>query len=104
MDRRGHFHILAHVYTTSRYNSSEALAISGHAFSEDGVEWTFSPHQPYSNAVQRVDNTTQHFATLERPKLVFADPADPHRPTHLLNGASPVWNVSARRSRYGHRM
>jgi hypothetical protein len=31
------------------------------------------------------------FATLERPKLLFADKADPLRPTHLLNGASPVW-------------
>ena len=95
VDRRGHFHVLAHVYTTRPFNRSVELAVSGHAFSLDGLRWTFSPHQPYSNAVSRADGSVQHFATLERPKLLFADPADPHRPTQLLNGASPVWGHNA---------
>jgi hypothetical protein len=51
----------------------------------------FSPHEPYGNEVRRTDGSTDRFATLERPKLVFADAADPHRPTHIINGVSPVW-------------
>ena len=53
--------------------------ISGHAYSIDGYNWTFSPIQPYSNAVQRTDGTVQHFATLERPKLLWGDAEDPFR-------------------------
>ena len=37
----------------------------------------------------------QHFATVERPKLLFTDSADPYRPTHLLNGACPYWDGNA---------
>jgi hypothetical protein len=45
----------------------------------------------YSNAVERIDGELQRFATLERPKFLYADPSQPMRPTHLINGASPVW-------------
>ena len=62
--------------------------ISGHAFSEDGIAWTFSDVQPYGNAVPRTDGTVDHFATMERPKLFFGDAADQTRPTHILNGVS----------------
>jgi hypothetical protein len=96
VDRRGHFHLLAHVWTSQPYvSSSVALPISGHAFSEDGLSWSFSAHQPYSNAVSRADGSVQYFATLERPKLLFGDPRDPHRPTQLLNGACPYWDSNA---------
>jgi hypothetical protein len=53
--------------------------------------WTFADMQPYSNAVVRTDGSVQNFATLERPKLLWGDHADPYRPTAILNGASPVW-------------
>ena len=53
--------------------------------------WQFSAAEPYDNLVRHADGTVQSFATLERPKLLFADPKRPHTPTHLINGASPVW-------------
>jgi hypothetical protein len=91
-DRRGGWHVLAHVYAAHATYPNNP--ISGHAFSADGLNWTFSQAQPYSNAVLRVGGSVQMFATLERPKLHFNDASDPHRPTALFNGASPVWNAS----------
>lgn len=35
----------------------------------------------------------KNYSTMERPKLLFADEGDPLRPTHLLNGVSPVWDT-----------
>ena len=89
VDSRGNFHILAHVWGNAKpfpYNP-----ISGHGFSADGISWTWSTVEPYTNRVERVGGDIQRFATLERPKFLFADPSDPTRPTHLTNGASPVW-------------
>ena len=83
--------MLAHVYLTEPY---PANAISGHAYSVDGITWTMSPIEPYSNAVVRTDGTVSMFATLERPKLLFSDDSDPYRPTAIFNGASPYWNAS----------
>ena len=39
-----------------------------------------------------MDGSVKNYSTMERPKLLFADEGDPLRPTHLLNGASPVWD------------
>ena len=66
--------------------------ISGHAYSIDGYNWTFSPIQPYSNAVHRTDGTVQHFATLERPKLLWGDADDPFREYRAgsSNGIAPA--------------
>ena len=86
------FHILAHTYTMEPYPSNP---ISGHTFSTDGHNWTFSDVEPYSNAVQHKDGSIQHFATMERPKFLFADPTSPTRPTHLINGVSPIRNASS---------
>lgn len=72
------------------------LPISGHGYSRDGLHWTFSRTEPYTGAVQRADGTVKNYATMERPKLLFADPNDPTRPTHLLNGASPVWDADGK--------
>ena len=90
IDARGHFHVLSHTWSALPYPSN---AISGHAFSIDGGagSWQFSAAEPYDNLVRHADGTVQSFATLERPKLLFADPKRPHTPTHLINGASPVW-------------
>ena len=90
---RGHWHILAHTYVNDPY---PAQSISGHGYSRDGLHWTFSRTEPYTGAVQRADGTVKNYATMERPKLLFADPNDPTRPTHLLNGASPVWDADGK--------
>ena len=90
VDARGHWHLLAHTYIKDQY---PAQSISGHGFSRDGHHWNYSRTEPYSGAVVRADGSVKTYATMERPKLLFADPADPLRPTHLLNGASPVWDM-----------
>ena len=87
-DARGHFHVLSHVWSALPFPSN---SISGHAFSIDGHDWTFSPHEPYNNSITHADGSVQLFATLERPKLLFTDRTRPHTPTHLINGASSVW-------------
>ena len=91
-DSRSNWHVLAHTYTFDPY---PANSISGHGYSADGVHWSFSMTEPYSNVVRYADGSNHTFATLERPKLLFADPSDPKRPTHLFNGASPVWDTAA---------
>ena len=53
------------------------------------MDWTFSDTEPYSDAVLRTNGVVQHFATMERPKFVFADPGNPTKPTHLFNGTRP---------------
>lgn len=88
IDKRNNFHLLSHAWSALPYPSN---AISAHAFSEDGVNWNFSEVEPYNNSVVRQDGTVDRFATLERPKLVFGDPSQPHTPTHIINGVSPVW-------------
>ena len=90
IDARGNFHVLSHTWSALPYPSN---AISGHAFSVDGSagSWEFSAAEPYNNSIRHADGTVQRFATLERPKLLFTDSARPHTPTHLINGASPVW-------------
>eukprot|EP00040_Diaphanoeca_grandis_P031060 m.185024 g.185024 ORF g.185024 m.185024 type:complete len:459 (-) comp32214_c9_seq1:62-1438(-) len=90
INERG-FHILSHTWSALPYPSN---AISGHAFSLDGVTWVWSAEEPYNNVVSKTDGTVHQYATLERPKFVFADPSNPHRPTHLFNGVSPYWNSS----------
>jgi hypothetical protein len=87
-DQRGNFHVLCHTWSALPYPSNN---VSGHGFSTDGVQWTFSQQEPYDNAVTHADGTVQRFATLERPKLLFTDPTKPYTPTHLINGASAVW-------------
>lgn len=91
INERG-FHILSHVYSMEAYPSN---TISGHAFSVDGLAWQWSEVEPYGNAVARTDGSAEHFATLERPKLVWGDASNPTRPTHILNGVSPVWDENA---------
>ena len=92
VDARGHWHVLAHTYIN---DVGPALSISGHGYSRDGHHWTYSETEPYSSAVKRVDGSEKTYSTMERPKFLFADPADPLRPTHLFNGASPVWDAGS---------
>jgi hypothetical protein len=71
-DRRGNWHILYHVYCLLPYSAHKECA-SGHAFSEDGLSWSFSPTEPYNGTVFFTDGTSITFSTRERPHLVFAD-------------------------------
>eukprot|EP01065_Artemidia_motanka_P004617 TRINITY_DN121_c0_g1_i3.p1 TRINITY_DN121_c0_g1~~TRINITY_DN121_c0_g1_i3.p1 ORF type:complete len:409 (+),score=155.10 TRINITY_DN121_c0_g1_i3:61-1227(+) len=97
VDRRGNWHALSHRYDfrdgyPANPNGTDPTLISGHIFSTDGRSWTFSDVQPYNNWVDYTDGTRQHFATMERPHLVFNDAGDI---THLINGVSPVWGSPA---------
>ena len=51
--------------------------LQGHAFSLDGVEWTFSDVQPFNGSVAFTDGTAKQFATRERPQLTFVDELHP---------------------------
>lgn len=88
-DRRGHFHILSHVY--SKAGSGINNTISGHAFSVDGLSWTFSQTQPYSNVVQDVDGGVHTFATLERR---VAHSSRPHLVVFFFVGGGGVFSPS----------
>lgn len=89
-DARGHWHILAHTWCAPAW---PAFTISGHAFSEDLLHWTFSMVEPYGANVTFTDGSVQPFATLERPKVHFW----PHTlvPAYITNGASPQWPCAA---------
>ena len=95
-DARGNWHILAHCYTDAPYAAVGAHnAISGHGFSRDGIAWHWSADEPYSAAVEMAGGGSATFSTAERPKLLFADPARPRAPTHLINGVSAWWGGGA---------
>ena len=62
----------------------------GHAFSEDGVSWTYSPTVPFTNQVLFDDNTTVSLQRRERPHLIFD--SDGYI-SHLTNGVQPPPNA-----------
>jgi len=91
MDPNNNWHFITHRYNTSqgypdRYGE---ILVSGHAFSENGIDWKFSSEQPYPNYRVYGDNTRKYFATVERPKLVFNKGG---WPAYLVNGVSPIWD------------
>jgi hypothetical protein len=67
IDRRGHAHMIAHVYITPDFREP----ISGHAFSVDGHRWTYSSVQPYSNKIEQTDGSVMRVGSRERPKIAF---------------------------------
>jgi len=84
-DKRGNWHIVFHVYCTGLW---PVYCISGHAYSQDGFDWIFSPVEPYGGTVHFTDGSSFSFATRERPKFIFSD--DSHTtPVALINGVSP---------------
>ena len=84
IDPRGAWHALFHVYQEVVEPSCANSNVSAHAFSQDGLEWHFSPVQPYTTRVELEDGTSFITPTRERPKLLFGADGEP---THLLNGA-----------------
>jgi hypothetical protein len=69
-DANEHWHALSHTYT--REGSGPKNSISGHLFARSlEGPWHVSPIEPYDNLVNYTDGTSQHFSTMERPKLLF---------------------------------
>eukprot|EP00729_Bicosta_minor_P002782 gene2782-29663_t len=54
---------------------------SGHAYSTDGLHWTFSTNDnaPFTGTVLFDDATSKTFATRERPQMIFDASKDPKR-------------------------
>jgi hypothetical protein len=89
-DRHGHWHVLFHVYSLKPF-AARRERYSGHAFSKDGLDWRFSPFEPFNGTVSFSGGRQQTFATRERPQLVFDPRADPNRtrPVALCSGVNP---------------
>jgi len=86
-DRRGNWHIIYHVYCLLPYTVRKEC-FSGHAFSIDGLDWTFSATEPFDGTVHFVEGSNMTFSTRERPKFVFAD-------TAMTTPAAVITGVSA---------
>ena len=61
-------------------------SFGGHAFSLDGITWTYSAVPPYTNVVNFTDGTSVVLQRRERPHLIFDASG---RITHLSNGVQP---------------
>lgn len=59
----------------------------GHAFSRDGVSWTYSTTVPFTNYVEYIDGSSILLQRRERPHLIFDDAG---YITHLTNGVQPA--------------
>ena len=85
VDRRGVFHAVFH----NQIEADDERLCGGHAYSEDGLRWTFSG-TAWSNEVALVSPAgaayNYSFSRRERPHLVFGDPHDAHRITALTTG------------------
>merc|ERR1719253_2091085 len=63
-----------------------------YAFSQDAVHWTESTRQAYSYAVKYTDGSSNLFARMERPQLVFSEGGTL---THIFNGVcSGEWDCN----------
>lgn len=80
----GTWHALVH----SDVEGSQKGAAGGHAFSEDGREWTFSKYNAYGATITMVDGSNTTFPKRERPHLIM-DPVT-GEPAFLVNGVAAV--------------
>ena len=73
---------------TSSYHAifHDHATFGGHAYSADGIRWTYSDVVPFSNRVEYTDGTIVRLQRRERPHLIF-DAAG--YITHLTNGVQP---------------
>ena len=60
-----------------------ADGVGGHAFSEDGIAWTYSAAPAYTLQVQQRDGSTLHAGRRERPFLLLDRSG---QPTHFFTG------------------
>ena len=86
VDAQDHWHLLYHAYNFKSKTDCDAGAISLHAFSLDGKNWTTLSEyvQPYTSKVVYEGGSSHVFSTLERPKMFFDSTG---RMTHLFNSA-----------------
>ena len=61
-------------------------SFGGHAFSRDGVSWTYSDVPPFSNNVSFTDGSVISMQRRERPHLIFDAKG---YISHLVNGVQP---------------
>lgn len=61
-DKRGNFHMLTHYFKTT----------GGHAFSRDGLSWTFAG-SAYEHEVTLANSTTFHVGRRERPQILVLE-------------------------------
>lgn len=85
MDRRGVFHAVFH----SQLEADDQRLCGGHAYSTDGYNWTFTGTS-WNNTVTYVDEagelSSYSFSRRERPHVVFGNPLEPFKITHLSTG------------------
>lgn len=84
IDKQLNWHMLFHTYTMP---DVDPIAISGHSFSRDGLDWVPACVQPYFNIANVTDGSQVVMSTRERPKLLFNSEGEP---THLFNGICPM--------------
>lgn len=80
------WHALFHsnTWTDSRSQHFPAEKWAGrHAFSTDGLSWTYSPEPAYNASIRFTNGTVSIFSRMERPFLIFDEDG---KPTHLFNG------------------
>ena len=60
---------------TSSYHAvfHDHATFGGHAYSADGIRWTYSDVVPFSNRVEYTDDTVVRLQRRERPHLIFAE-------------------------------
>lgn len=79
--RGGVFHAVFH----NQIEKDDERLCGGHAFSEDGLNWTFTG-TAFNNTVKFTDGGVYTFSRMERPHLIFGDPTRPFDPTHITTG------------------
>lgn len=79
-DMRGNFHALFHGGKQSFQPGATNHATGAHGFSEDGVEWTYSPIPAFGTNITTADGKIHSYARRERPHLIFNRAGEP---THL---------------------
>ena len=94
--RRGWFHLLFHVKQPFAFQSAGWKSSGALAWSKDGVHWTPAMSEAYNGTPVWAPASSSNgsssswtpgtLTSRQRPLLVFDDPTDLGRPTHLFNG------------------
>jgi hypothetical protein len=82
------FHFLVHRFASGN-GSTAGSEVGGHAYSHDGLVWTYSPHAAYNTTVRygQTDHAQHSLYRRERPKPLFDH--ETGRWVALFNGAWP---------------
>jgi hypothetical protein len=68
-DKRGNFHALFH----GGPQGGTYKAVGAHAFSKDGITWSFSKNAAYTTTITLADGSEHTFSRRERPHLLMDD-------------------------------